>query len=58
LQVRQRELHFGDGDNVKLTGSILGQPSQRYALNKGTRTNTPNIEFINLPSCTRWRSAP
>ena len=46
LQVRQRELHLGEGDKVMLSGSILGQPNRRYVLNKGMRASTPNIDFI------------
>jgi hypothetical protein len=46
LQVRQRELHLGEGERVILSGSILGQPNRRYVLNKGMRVNTPNIDFI------------
>src|SRR5262249_42102037 len=53
LQVRHRELHFGDGESVRLSGSIAGQPIRRYSLNSGTRTSTPAIDFILIPTY-RW----
>src|SRR5271157_5104671 len=46
LQVRQRELHLGEGERVKLSGSIRGHPNWRYSLNSGTRSKTPAIEFM------------
>jgi hypothetical protein len=45
LQVRQRELHLGEGEIVILSGNIRGQPKRRYALNRGMRANTLSIEF-------------
>src|SRR5208337_3464917 len=46
LQVRQRELHLGEGERVRLSGSIRGQPNRRYSLKSGTRSKTPAIEFM------------
>jgi hypothetical protein len=45
LQVRQRELHLGEGDKVMLRGSIRGQPKRRYNLKRGMRPMTPNMLF-------------
>src|SRR4051812_9466546 len=46
LQVRQRELQRGEGDRVRLGGSIRGQPKRRYIWRRGTRARTPSIEFM------------
>src|SRR5438128_831180 len=46
LQVRQRELHLGEGESVRFSGSIFGQPNERYSLNSGTRASTLAIVFM------------
>jgi hypothetical protein len=46
LQVRQRELHFGEGEMVIFRGRRLGHPARRWSLKKGIFRSTPSIEFI------------
>ena len=46
LQVRQRELHFGEGERVMLSGIIFGHPVARCNWKAGIRASTPSIDFM------------
>src|SRR6266852_3673919 len=54
LQVRQRELHFGEGDSVRFNGNSCGHPNLRYILNRGIRAKMPAPDFISWGPLWNW----